>query len=388
MLGPTPRHSVLFANNFPGPTLGGGEVHLMHLIRGAIAAEWQVSVAAAKGSALAGDTRAVGADVFELEYSRARMPTKPGLLRDIAAAYDADVIVGTGFLTNMLVRRAAAGLEGTAVVNIVHTEPDAARHEGSGPLRLGMRRRVDASSRDRVDRFVAISSAVRNAICAGGVEPERVVTIPNGIDIATVRSDAGLPAPEGLRAAGPLVGCVGRLAPVKGVEYFVRMAGPLGFQVPRARFVIAGSGPEESRLRAIAYAYGLGDRLVFLGHVSPVAPVLAACDVVVIPSLSEGFALVAAEAMALGKPVVGTNVGGLVDVVADGETGILVPPADPEALAAAVARLLHDPALSIRMGEAGAARAEERFTVERMVRDHLALFEELAASGAHGASSG
>jgi len=373
--------SILFANNFPGPTLGGGEVHLMHLVRGALASDWQVCVAAAKGSALAGDARAAGADVFELEYSRARMPSKPGRLRDIAAAYDADAIVGTSFLTNILVRRAAAELEGTRVVNIVHTEPDASRHEGSGPIRLGMRRRVDAASRDRVDRFVAISSAVRNALCAGGVEPGRVVTIPNGIDIATVRSDAMLPEPEGLRAAGPLVGCVGRLAPVKGVEYFVRMAGSLGFQLPRARFVVAGSGPEESRLREIAYAHNLGDRLLFLGHVSPVAPVLAACDVVVIPSLSEGFSLVAAEAMALARPVVGTSVGGLVDVVVDGETGLLVPPGDPEALAAAVARLLRDPALASAMGEAGARRAEEHFTLERMVRDHLALYEELAAGG-------
>jgi hypothetical protein len=131
--------TILFANNFPGPTLGGGEVHLMYLVRAALAEGWRVCVAAAKGSALAGDARAAGAEVFELEYSRARMPSKPGRLRDIAAAYDADVIVGTGFLTNMLVRRAAVGLEGTKVVNIVHTEPDASRHEGSGPLRQGIK---------------------------------------------------------------------------------------------------------------------------------------------------------------------------------------------------------------------------------------------------------
>ena len=374
-----PAHrSILFVNNFSGPTLGGGEVHLMYLVGAALADGWQVCVAAAKGSALAGDARAAGAAVVELEYSRARMANKPKRLREIALACEAQVIVGTGFLTNMLVRRASQGLEDVAIVNIVHTEPDASRHEGAGPLGLGMRKRVDAASRDRVDRFVAISSAVRNAVCAGGVEPERVITIPNGIDVDLVRSDAGLPAPDGLREAGPLIGYVGRLAPVKGVEYFVRMAGSLGFQVPRARFVIAGAGSEESRLREISYAHKLGDRLVFLGYVSPVAPVLAVCDVVVIPSLSEGFALVAAEAMALGRPVVGTNVGGLADVVVDGVTGLLTPPADPESLATAVARLLRDPALMQSMGEAGAARVEEHFTVERMVRDHLALYEELA----------
>jgi glycosyltransferase involved in cell wall biosynthesis len=347
---PRAPRSVLFANNFPGPTLGGAEVHLMHLVRGAIAADWQVSVAAAKGSALAGDARAAGADVFELEYSRARMPSKPGRLRDIAAAYDADVIVGTGFLTNMLVRRAAAGLEGTKVVNIVHTEPDASRHEGSGPLRLGMRRRVDATSRDRVDRFVAISSAVRNALCAGGVAPERVVTIPNGIDIATVRCrrrSARAGGPGGCRAARRLRGTPRAGQRCRVLHPNGRLAGFPGAARPlRDRGLRSGGEPPaRDRLRAQPRRPARLPR-----HVSPVAPVLAACDVVVIPSLSEGFALVAAEAMALGKPVVGTQVGGLADVVVDGETGLLVPPADPEALAAAVARLLHDPALAAADG--------------------------------------
>lgn len=371
------HRSILFVNNFPGPTLGGGEVHLMHLVRGALTGGWEVSVAAASGSALAADAGSAGAAVTELEYARARIPREPGRLRELAEGCGACVVVGTGFLANMLVRRAAAGLDGVAVVNIAHTEPDASRHEGSGPLRIAMRRRIDLASRSRVDAFIAVSSAVRNALCAGDVAPERVHVIPNGIDIAALRAAAELPGPDALRATGPLVGCVGRLTPVKGVEHFVRMSSALGFQVPRARFVVAGSGPEESRLREIAYAHGLGDRLVFLGYVTPAAPVLAACDVVVVPSLSEGFSLVAAEAMALSRPVVATRVGGVTDVVVDGETGLLAPPADPESLGTAVARLLRDPALAVRMGEAGASRVEKHFTVERMVDEHLALFASL-----------
>jgi len=378
------RRSILFVKNFPGPTLDGGEVHLMNIVHGALCDGWDVSVAAAGGSALAAEAFSAGTSVTGLEYSRTRMPLKPVRVRKIAEACEARVVVGTGFLTNILVRRAATDLD-AAVVNIVHTEPDASRHEGGGPLGVAVRRRIDVATCARVDAFVAVSSAVRNALCAGGKAPERVHTIPNGIDIEAVRMAAELPGPEQLRRSGPLVGCVGRLAPVKGVEYFVRMAGSLGFQVPRARFVIAGSGPEESRLREIAYAYNLGERLVFLGHVSPAAPVLAACDVVVIPSLSESMPTVALEAMALFRPLVATKVGGVTDVVIDGETGLLAPPADSEALASCVARVLHDPALATRMGERGARRVEEHFTVERMVGEHLGLYASLAERSRSGA---
>ncbi len=376
MTQPAPR-SIVFVNNFAAPTLGGGEVHLMHLVRGALAAGWNVGLVAALASALAEQATDAGATVTELDFSRARLARIPTRIRDAVASSGAQVLVGTGFLTNVCVRHAARGLD-VSVVNIAHTEPDASRHEGAGPLRLAMRRRLEAAGRSRVDAFVAISSAVRNALCSAGADPVRVHLIPNGIDIEAVRAEAAHPLPEVFDSAGPVVGCIGRLAPVKGVEYFVRMAATLSVRMPHVRFVVAGSGPEESRLREIAYAAGLGEHLAFLGHVPNAASVIAACEVVVIPSLSEGFSLVAAEAMALAKPVVATRVGGVTDVVTDRETGLLVPPADPEALAAAVARVLADPGLARAMGTAGARRAEERFTLDRMVRGYLELFSSLA----------
>ncbi len=370
--------SIVFVNNFAAPTLGGGEVHLMHLVRGALAAGWDVGLVAAGSSALAEQATSAGATVTELDFSRARLAHVPVRIRDAVASSGAQVLVGTGFLTNVCVRHAARGLD-VAVVNIVHTEPEASRHEGTGPLRLAMRRRLEAAGRSRVDGFVAISSAVRNALCSAGADPARIHLIPNGVDIEAVRAEAAAhPLPDVFDGAGPVVGCIGRLAPVKGVEYFIRMAAALSVRMPHVRFVVAGSGPQESRLREIAYAAGLGEHLRFLGHVPSAASVIGACEVVVIPSLSEGFSLVAAEAMALAKPVVATRVGGVTDVVADGETGLLVPPADPEALAAAVARLLADPDLARTMGTAGARRAEEHFTLDRMVRGYLELFSSLA----------
>ncbi|MBS3956574.1 MAG: glycosyltransferase family 4 protein [Clostridiales bacterium] len=375
--------TVLFVNNFPGPTLGGGEIHLMQLVRALLRDAWHVRVIAAQQSELARTARDAGAHVDEFEFSYTYLPSVPARIRGIAVSSGADIVIGTGFLTNVLVRLAMRAVPGVAVVNIAHTEPDAARYEGAGAIALAARRRVERCALDRVDAFVAISSEVSRALLARGVDGRRVHTICNAVDPAAVRADAqaiALPPvmARQLSARVPLVGYVGRLSLVKGAEYFIQMAARLVQREPDVCFVVVGSGPEEGRLREIAAAYALGERLVFLGHVSPAAPVLAACDVVVLPSLSEGMPTVTLEAMALAKPVVATRVGGLPDVVADGETGLLVPPADPDALAEAVASLLRDPARARAMGEAGRARVEERFTLERMLAEYRTLFDTLA----------
>ena len=121
-----------------------------------------------------------------------------------------------------------------------------------------------------------------------------------------------------------VVGALARLEKVKGVEFFIRAAASLTDESSVA-FAVAGTGSEESYLRELVVAQGLTDKLTFLGRVDNSAAFLAACDIVVMPSLSEGMPLVPMEAMALGKPVVATSVGGTPEVVLDGETGLLVP---------------------------------------------------------------
>jgi glycosyltransferase involved in cell wall biosynthesis len=115
--------------------------------------------------------------------------------------------------------------------------------------------------------------------------------------------------------------------------------------------------------------------------VDPIQPLAAALDVLVLPSLSEALGLVLLEAGALGVPVVATAVGGIPEVVEDGVTGILVPPGQPDALADAVTRLLRDPERARAMGEAGRARVEREFTLERTIAGHLAVYESLLGSG-------
>ena len=143
------------------------------------------------------------------------------------------------------------------------------------------------------------------------------------------------------------------------------------------RFVIAGTDPAPASCARSPRSWAWPADVEFVGYVESVAPLLAALDVVVVPSLSEASGLTAMEALALGVPVVASRVGGLPEVVADGSTGLLVPPGDAAAIAGAVTRLLDDPVLARSLAAAGTRRVEERFALDQMVEGYLRLYREL-----------
>ncbi len=173
----------------------------------------------------------------------------------------------------------------------------------------------------------------------------------------------------------PLVGGVGRLEPVKGFAYFVEAAERIAREMPNARFVLAGRGGEGDRLRK--QAAPLGDRFRFLGQRHDVPALMAALDVLVVPSVNEGMGRVLLEAGAAETPVVASRVGGIPDVVDDGETGLLVPPRDADALAGGVVELLRAPERLRFMGATAHAKVVPYFSLEEMVRRIENLYEEL-----------
>jgi len=375
-MGELPAATIVFVNNFPGPGLGGGEVQLVQLIRGCVAAGLDVRLVCVANDELELEASRAGAVVVRRRLEPVRLVAAARWLRSYVTRSNAAIVQGTGYATNMLSRRAGRG-SSTLVVNAVHVEPEASLHDGGSRLGLRVRGAVDCAGRDDVDAYVAVSVAVRDALVAGGVPTGDVTVIYNGVDVDALRDAAAEPAPASMPRERPLVGVVARLEPVKGVAQFVRAIAELAVDHPEARSVVVGSGPQERTLRDLAAELRLEDRIAWLGTVSPAAPVLDALDVVVMPSLSEGLPLVPLEAMALARPVVATEVGGLPEVVVDGETGLLVAPRDHMALARAVGALLSDPARARALGEAGLRRVETEFTVERMVAGYLALYERL-----------
>jgi glycosyltransferase involved in cell wall biosynthesis len=202
----------------------------------------------------------------------------------------------------------------------------------------------------------------------------KIIVIHNGIDIDRFDLTLGRTPflnQHGIPADAPLVGTVGRLRPWKGQDRFLRSMARVADALPSARFLVVGgaifdvqdSYPE--RLRRLAAELGIADRVTFTGQLADVRSAFAAMDVFVHPGDPEPFGLVNLEAMAMGKPVVAFAHGALPEIVRDGETGLLVPPGNEEALSGAVIDLLGDPHRRSAMGIAGRARVEAHFTAQR-----------------------
>jgi sugar transferase (PEP-CTERM/EpsH1 system associated) len=208
---------------------------------------------------------------------------------------------------------------------------------------------------------------------ARGVErvpASKILVIPNGVDTARFRPPA---AP---RTAACAV-TVARLDPVKDIPGLLEAVAIVRRRRPDFRLAVVGEGPDRPRIEEARRRLGLVEAVSLLGSRSDVPERLAEASVFLLGSVSEGISMTLLEAMAAGLPIVATDVGGNGEVVAHGETGVLVPPRDPSALADAVTGLLADPARLAAMGTAGRRRAEERFSVEAMVRRYERLYSEL-----------
>jgi glycosyltransferase involved in cell wall biosynthesis len=228
------------------------------------------------------------------------------------------------------------------------------------------------------------SEAVRRrTLSEVGGDERKYITIHNGVDVARFDSGRAVAKPDvGLLEGVPVIGMVGRLIePEKGLavllEGMARLAGP---PAPLScQLLIVGEGPARRQLHDLCARLGILSRVAFAGMRRDIADLLPLFDVFVMPSLSEGFGIAIVEAMAAGRPVVASAVGGIPEIVKQGETGLLVPPGDPVALAAAIRDLLTQPDRARALGACGRQRARERFSIESAVKRHEDLYDALAA---------
>ena len=221
--------------------------------------------------------------------------------------------------------------------------------------------------RPLTDEFLAVAPEVaREAVERGLAPPGAIRVAPSAVELGQIATtaDPKLRAALSVAPDAPLIGTVGRLDAQKAPLDFIRMAALVAAAVPRARFMMVGEGPLLEQARAEANR--LGVPVIFTGFRSD-APQVAACfDVYVVSSLYEGLGRALTEAIASGRPVVATAVNGVVDLIEPGSTGLLAPPADPDALATNVRWLLDHPEEARRMGEAGRERVRRLFAPERM----------------------
>jgi len=248
-----------------------------------------------------------------------------------------------------------------------------------------LHRRVQRMVCRFADRIVANSEAVRQWLIGQGYDGRKIGVIHNGVDLDRFRRPVDrlrLRHELGVPAHSPIVAVVSRLSRVKGLEYFLDAAACVAVREPAARFLVIGEGSFDEQdyhyeLERYANRLGLADRVIFTGLRQDVPEILSDVAISVLPSLSEGFSNAVLESMAAGKPVIATRVGGNPEAVADGETGILVPPRDAGALARSMCQLLEDREAARRMGHAARQRVETEFSVEAMVRRTEQLYTTL-----------
>jgi glycosyltransferase involved in cell wall biosynthesis len=232
----------------------------------------------------------------------------------------------------------------------------------------------------QVDCFVCASEAIRQMLVADGVPDARALTVHEGIDVdrAAAAPPADLHAEFWLPHHAPIVGNVAALVPHKGQRHLIEAAALVVQKVPDARFVIAGEGELRPSLERLIRERHLEKHVFLAGFRPDVLSVHKAFDIFVMSSVTEGLGTSLLDAMACGKPIVATTAGGIPEVVVDGETGLLVPPRDHEAMARALVALLTDEGARRTMGAAGLRRVQERFSVERMVQDTLRVYRKVA----------
>lgn len=285
--------------------------------------------------------------------------------------------------------RLAARLAGVPI--IVHTIHGFAFHEFEKPPRQKLFIFLERIAARFADKLIVISEPLKKwGLNLGIGKSEQYITIYSGIEINrfTLNINIGEKRREfGIRSSDYVVGVVSKLWEGKGHKCILQAARNVITKLPNVKFMFVGEGYLREELEILAQQLGLNNDVIFTGFRTDIPGITAIFDIAVLVSFFEGLGRVLLEAMVLGKPVIATSVGGIVDVIDDGKTGILVLPDDSGALAQAMIRLLGDEDLRVRMGRAGKAKIDAKFSVETMVSQIQGVYEELIIKKVAGAAA-
>ena len=369
-----PSHVTLYIDTV---AFAGTERHLLDLALGLQGIGVPVTLACPPESPLTARASALGVSVAAVSRGRA------GEARAIRAlqgflCHDRSILhVHNGKTTLQAALALKLGGRGRIVKTQHFVSPAHASYTG---LKASVSEAAHGWVNRRVSGFLAISEAVRAQMLERGEAPaERIHLVPNGMSgvEASAEAAAGIRREFGLATNTPLIVCVARLEREKDILTLLRALPEVQASVPQVRLLVAGQGKEQASLKAAAQELGIAGAVQFAGFREDARAIIAAADVFVLPSLEEPFGLVLLEAMALRRPVVATAVGGPLEIVVDGVTGRLVPPAQPASLALALRELLTDLVGRQKMGALGYERYLQNYTAQRMAQGTLDVYRSV-----------
>ncbi len=366
------------------PFLGGGQAIAFALARHLDKDRFETSVCARGGGPLEENVRRAGLSFVPAPFGGKYSFGLTGAISGILRREKPDIVHTHGGIAGLYGRLAARKAGIPAVVHTIH-----------GIHYLHYRnivlRAISIDLERYCSKFTDAVVFVSEADLAAGrrlrlSKPAKLRLIRNGIDCSGLGTEQFARQAAGRRGVfpqgSPLIGTVARLHRQKGVSVLLRAAAAMLVGRPEGRIIVAGGGELEDDLLREIRTLGLERRFLLLGERADARTILSRLDVFVLPSLWEGLPLVLIEAAALSKPIVATSVDGSREIITDGETGLLVPPADPAALAVAVNRLLDDPALAARLGARARDTIPPRFTLAKMIAGYEDLYAALTSDAA------
>jgi len=346
---------------------GGGERVFLQLAAG-LKDRFEIFVAATQGGEFEERLRELDIQFFSVDMGR-RLSWKPVTqLRDIIRQNKIVLVHSQGARADFFAR--VAGRIANAP-HILCTLAMPVEGFDVGFLRKKIYRLADQISARYVERFIVVSDSLRTTLIEGrGIPSQRVVRIHNGIELNQYHPDlteTSLRNNWGIPPSAPLIGAIGRMVWQKGFEFLIQAIPAIIRDIHEVRFLFVGDGPLKSDLERLVRQLDISHKVIFAGFRPDISRVLSAIDILVVPSLLEGFPIMTLEAMAMAKPVVATRIQGITEQISDGMDGILVSPKNSEALTSAVSKILLNKELASKLGKTARKKVETCFPVEKMV---------------------
>jgi len=353
--------------------IGGAGSWLLNLLSAADKERFDIKVVLPKGSLLIDKVRGLGFEAIPVDgmkdksFDAGAVSLMLGIFRK-----EKPQIVHTHA---SLSARLAARMAGVKIINTKHCMDS----RKTGIKKLAASYLNNSLS----DGIIAVSAAVKQNMADNGVHEDKISVIYGGVSPArelSTEEKSRVRKHWGIAAEDIVVGIVARLAEVKGHKNFIDAAEIISRDNAEVKFLIAGIGPKEQELKELVSERGLADRVVFTGFIENIYEIFNIIDINVISSLSEALCLSLVEGMFVGKPSIGTNTGGIPEVIKDGYNGYLVPVGDSSMLADAILKLVRDPILRKTMGEKGRKLSKGHFTADAMARGIEELYETILNS--------
>ena len=366
-------------------TTGGVGLLILFLVKHLDPRAFELSVAFGRGYLLDRSFDEAGVTVHTLSTSRGI-----GLLSIIKGTLEVYRILSRGQYDIVQTHTSVGGVVGrlagwaarTPVV--LWTVHGLGAHNGHPPLKRAVYQVIEKFLDYFTDHYVAVSHDLRDqGVRAGIFRTEKVTVIPNGLQFDHVPSTFSIAAKRralGIPEGCPVIGTITRLEPQKAIDVFLQAIAQVTRQVPNLVTLIAGDGPQRKALEDLTARMGLTERVHFLGWRTDAVELVGALDIFCMSSRWEGCPMVLLEAMAMRRPVVATDIGGVREIVENEKTGLLVPLDDPAALSAAVLRLLAAEEERTQFGSAGRRRVEDGFSAERMLEAYGSMYRKMAQS--------